>query len=131
MVLLHPHKLNQQINNMKTLLFLIFFFILNSCTNTISTLIIVSNDSSNEIDSVIVRTNGVKEIFYNVSSIPQERKIYIKSEKNMVGGFTITIYQKDSILNSTSFGYYMNVESIKSLYSVKILKDYTIKEENK
>ncbi|MBK8710281.1 MAG: hypothetical protein IPL97_00100 [Niastella sp.] len=116
---------------MKTLLFLIFFFILNSCTNTISTLIIVSNDSSNEIDSVIVRTNGVKEIFYNVSSIPQERKIYIKSEKNMVGGFTITIYQKDSILNSTSFGYYMNVESIKSLYSVKILKDYTIKEENK
>ena len=114
---------------MKPLLIALIFVIANSCTDNKSTLLVISSETPKEIDSVIIRAYGVTEKFDKVNLNPQQRRIALKTLKNKEGGFTISIYQKDSLINSNSFGYFVNESSIKSKYKIKILKNYSVKEE--
>ena len=114
---------------MKTFLIVIILWIISSCTNTKTTLLIINSETVNEIDSIIVRTHGLTERFEKVNVTPQTRRIILKSSQKKEGGFTLVVFQKDSIINSGSFGYFVNENEIKPKYKIKILKDYSIKEE--
>lgn len=116
---------------MKAQLIPILLLVVSSCSNTKSTEIILSSETTNKIDSVIIRTYGVSEKFVNLNSTPQLRKISINTSHNTEGGFTISIFLNDSIVNAGSFGYFSGKKDIKAKYKVKVLKDYSIKEVDK
>ena len=118
---------------MRQLIFIILAAIeFCSCISKKNTTIEICNNTLYKIDSVRVLSYGVKEVFKNLNSNEiQKRTVTIKLPADFSkGGFTITIYKKDSVLNATGFGYYSSVVDIKNNYKVHILKDnYSIKED--
>ncbi|HRD58707.1 MAG TPA: hypothetical protein PK504_11690 [Ferruginibacter sp.] len=116
---------------MKAQLFSILFLFASSCSNTKSTEIILSSETTNNIDSIIIKSYGVSEKFINLNSTPQIRTIRFNTSQINEGGFTLIIFQNDSIVNAGSFGYFSGKKDIKAKYKVKVLKDYSIKEVDK
>jgi DNA phosphorothioation-dependent restriction protein DptG len=116
---------------MKVLL-LFLLFPAAFCKNTKHEAVVlkVVNKSKKNIDSVIIRSYNVNEKFIRLyPDSLYKRNITIEPPDNTEGGFTIAIYQKDSMVYANSFGYFLNANWIRNSYTVTIAADYTIREE--
>jgi hypothetical protein len=95
------------------------------------TTVIIYNNSKITIDSIQIVSYGMKEIFKTI--LPQnevEKKVTVKYSGKFSGGFGITIFEKDSVIKSTTFGYFENGSAIKNRYKIEIGDGYSIKERN-
>jgi hypothetical protein len=112
------------------LLFLLFSFTFWTCTEHKVAVLSIVNKGKIPIDSVKIRGYMEDERF--VTLLPdsvQKRKIIVEPPKNSEGGFTIIVYQKDSMVHVSQFGYYANADHIQGTYTLSIAADYTIREE--
>jgi hypothetical protein len=90
----------------------------------------VINKGKKTIDSVIIRAYMPEQKFITLyPDSTQNRNITIEPPDKAEGGFTIIVYQKDSIVYAGQFGYYLNADWIKNKYTVLISADYTAREE--
>ncbi len=116
---------------MKTVIVLLNL-LLNSiaCKSEIdNTKISLHNKTIFSIDSVKITSYGVNFKFENVKPNQKVDKKFNFSHNGIKkGAFYIEVFVKDSLKNSSSFGYFDNPVSIKQYYNVTIYDDYKIKE---
>jgi hypothetical protein len=90
----------------------------------------VVNKGKKTIDSIKVRGYMSEEKFITLyPDSVYKRSIVIEPPKKGEGDFTIAIFQKDSIMYATSFGYFLNADWVRDKYTVSIAADYTIREQ--
>jgi hypothetical protein len=98
------------------------------CTQTKKTELILTSELKKPIDSVVIRTFGVEKVFYRVSAKPQSHIINVNNSNERDGGFTIIVYEKNTIIKSGSFGYFSSKDDIREKYWVNIKADFSIEE---
>jgi hypothetical protein len=111
------------------LLFLLFPSVLCNFTKHNVVVLSIVNKGIKTIDSVKVRGYMAEEKF--VTLFPdsvQKRNILVEPPDNREGGFTIIVFQKDSIVYVGQFGYYVNADNIQNNYTLSIAADYTARE---
>ncbi len=102
-----------------------------SCSNIKSkpTNLIICNKTEYKIDSVRILSYGVNVMFRDLlQNEIKNQTVNIKAPSNVDGGFTIVIFQKDSIVFAGGFGYFSNGFGIKEKYKVNIMENYRIQE---
>lgn len=113
----------------KVILFFIPFAFL-SCTNSVN--FTLKNNSSKEIDSLIV-TNNFDTIKINnlkVNSIMSKELIFLKKQPKSDGNYRINIYN-NGIKQDTTFGYLSNGLPVNSKFTIEIVeKGFIIIETN-
>jgi hypothetical protein len=115
---------------MKVLL-LFFLFPVALCNFTKHNVVVLSivNKGEKNIDSVKIRGYMAEERFINLyPDSVQKRNILVEPPDNREGGFTIIVFQKDSVVYVGQFGYYINADNIQDNYKLSIAADYTAKE---
>jgi len=81
------------------------------------------------IDSIRISTYGVNLKYEKL--IPQQAvvKEFISNYKgHYEGAFSISVYVKDSLKSSGTFGYFPDKSSMQKLYTVTIYDDFKFKE---
>jgi hypothetical protein len=112
------------------LLFLLFPAAFCTYTKHKAVVLSVVNKGKNPIDSVKIRGYINEEKFVNLyPDSVQKRNITVEPPDNREGGFTIIVYQKDSMVHVSQFGYYMNADQIQDNYNLSIAADYSIREQ--
>ncbi len=111
------------------LLFLLFPAALCNFTKHNTVVLSIVNKGKKNIDSVKIRGYMAEEKFVNLyPDSVQKRNIVVEPPENTEGGFTVIVYQKDSIVHVSQFGYFMNADQIQDIYTLSIAADYTVRE---
>lgn len=107
-----------------------FFALLICCTlkeNKVS--FTLKNQTKHIIDSVVIRSYGVNEIFKQIKprdSISKNISFSYKGRDE--GAWTILIYSNSELKNTGTFGYYSNSSDIRESYIVTIYGEFSYKE---
>lgn len=90
---------------------------------------IVLNKSSESFDSLIIRSHNLNEVFLRFKpgdSICKKVEFY-GFPGNGEGGFSISIYQKDSLVYGDVFGYFFNSSYVKENYKITVSTNRIVK----
>jgi hypothetical protein len=118
---------------MKTILAILCFSFLNfacwqSNLSGKKTKISIYNNSKKAIDSVRIASYGVSKTYVNLLPNNRQEQVLDVNNKNYEGAFTILIFNNDSLMKSSTFGYFAKIEDIEDKYAIEINDDFVIKE---
>lgn len=91
--------------------------------------ITLKNQTKYLIDSVIIRSHEVNEVFRQVQpgdSISKD--VAFNFQVKYEGAWTILVYENSDLKRSGSFGYYSNSSDIKNSYTLTIYNNFSYKE---
>jgi len=113
--------------------FFIGYFLFNiGCKNTSdkTSVIIIENESSHNIDSLKITSYNVSIRHYNLTPFSKVIKEFsIDTHSNYEGAFFAKFFEKDSLVCAKSFGYSANSSAIKEKYIITLGKGLDFKEQ--
>lgn len=91
--------------------------------------LMVLNKSNESFDSLIIRSHKLNEVFLSLKpgdSIAKKVEFF-SFPGNGEGGFSISIYQKDSLVYGNVFGYFFNSSYVKENYKITVSANRVVK----
>jgi hypothetical protein len=89
----------------------------------------LKNQTKMLIDSVVIRSYGLKEVFKQIKPNDSiSKSVSINYQGQSEGAWTIMIYSTSELKKSGTFGYYSNVSDIRKSYVVTIYDEFSYKE---
>lgn len=110
------------------LLFTTLFLACNNSTDKGHSMVVLNN-SEKKIDSIKITSYHTKIFFKDLGPGTAEESIF-EVNKSLAGSgaFFCEVFIKDSLILATSFGYYSDINSINSTYTLTIDKEFRLRE---